>query len=144
MLCDVVSRESLPGSAPVRNPLVFPDLQIEEQGRIVEPALGRAAPVAGLGDLALVPLPAHGPAVKSVTAGTRLGHCPPACGRDVADRGLLTAIGRVRSRSVSRRDRSQSSDRYRSSRDLSRRDRSRSSDRYRSRRERSRSPSPLS
>ena len=28
-LCDVVSRESLPPSAPVRDPLVFPDLRIE-------------------------------------------------------------------------------------------------------------------
>ena len=54
----------------------------------MEPALGRAAPVAGLGDLALAPLPAQ--AVKSVVAGTRLGRCPPAYGR-----GLLTAIGCV-------------------------------------------------
>ena len=90
MLCDVVSRESLRRSAPVRNPLMFPDLRIEEQGRIVEPALSRAAPVAGLSDLALAPLPARGQAVESVVDGTRLGRCPPACGR-----GLLTAIGRV-------------------------------------------------
>ena len=95
MLCDVVSRESLPRSTPVRDPLVFPDLRIEEQGRIVEPALGRAAPVAGLGDLALTPLPAHGQTVESVVAGTHLGRCPPACGHGVTDRGLLTAIGRV-------------------------------------------------
>ena len=95
MLCDVVSRESLPRSAPVRDPLVFPDLRIEEQGRIVKPALGRAAPVAGLGDLALAPLPARGQAVESVVAGTRLGRCPPACGRGVTGCGLLTAIGRV-------------------------------------------------
>ena len=88
-----MSRESLPLS--VRDPLVFPDLRIEEQGRIVEPALGRAAPVAGLGDLALAPLPACGQAVESVVAGTRLGCCPPACSRGVTDRGLLTAIGRV-------------------------------------------------
>ena len=89
-LCDVVSRESLPRSALVRNPLVFPDLRIEELGSIVKPSIGRAAPVAGLGDLALAPLPARGQAVESVVAGTRLGRCPPACGR-----GLLTAIGRV-------------------------------------------------
>ena len=74
-LCDVVSRESLPRSAPIRNPLVFPDLRIEEQGRIVEPALGRAAPVAGLGNLA--PLTARGQAVESVVAGTRLGSLLP-------------------------------------------------------------------
>ena len=62
-LCDVVSRESLQRSAPVRDPPVFPDLRIEEQGRIVEPALGRAALVAGLVDLALTLLPALGQAV---------------------------------------------------------------------------------
>ena len=56
----------------------------------MELTLGRAAPVAGLGDLALAPLPARGQAVESVVAGTRLGRCPLACGR-----GLLTAIGRV-------------------------------------------------
>ena len=56
----------------------------------MEPALSRAAPVAGLGDLALAPLPAHCQAVESVIAGTRLGRCPPACGR-----GLLIAIGRI-------------------------------------------------
>ena len=94
-LCDVVSREILPGSAPVCDPLVFPNLRIEEQGRIVEPALGRAAPVAGLGDLALALLPARGPAVKSVVAGTRLGHCPPTCSRGGTDGGLLTTISRV-------------------------------------------------
>ena len=89
-LCDVVSRECLPRSTPVRDPLVFPDLRIEEQGRIVESALGWAAPVAGLGDLALAPLPARGQVIESVVTGTRLGRCPPACGR-----GLLTAIGRI-------------------------------------------------
>ena len=86
-LCDVVSRESLLRSTPVRDPLLFPDLRIEEQGRIVEPALGRAAPVAGLGDLALAPLLARGQAVEGVVAGTRHGRCPLACGRS-----LLTAI----------------------------------------------------
>ena len=63
---------------------MFPDL------RIVEPALGRAAPVAGLGDLTLALLPARGQAFESVVGWTRLGRCPPACGRC-----LLTAIGRV-------------------------------------------------
>ena len=78
-----MSRESLRRSAPVRDPPVFPDLRIEEQGRIVEPALDRAALVAGLGDLALAPLPARGQAVESVVGGPRLG------------RGLRTAIGCV-------------------------------------------------
>ena len=89
-LCDVVSRESLRRSASVRDLPVFPDLRIEEQGRIVEPALGRAALVAGLGDLALAPLSARGQAVKSVVGKTRIGRCPLASGC-----GLLTAIGRV-------------------------------------------------
>ena len=89
-LCDVVGLESFRRSAPVHDPLVFPHLRVEEQGRIVEPALGRAALVAGLDDLALALLPARGQAVESVVAGTRLGRCPPACGR-----GLLTAISRV-------------------------------------------------
>ena len=89
-LCDVVSRESLPWSAPVRDSFVFPNLRVKEQGRIVGPALGWAAPVAGLGDPALAPLPARGQAIESVVAGTRLGRCPPVYGR-----GLLTAIGRV-------------------------------------------------
>ena len=75
-LRDVVSLGSLPWSAPVRDPLVFPDPRIEEQGRNVEPALGWTAPVAGLGDLALALLPARGQAVESVVAGTRLGRCP--------------------------------------------------------------------
>ena len=76
-LCEVVSRESLRRSTPVRDPPVFPDPRIEEHGRIVEPALG---------DLALAPLPTRGQAVESVIGGTRLGG---------TDRGLLTAIGRV-------------------------------------------------
>ena len=94
-LCEVVSRGSLRRSAPVRDPPVFPNLRIEEQRRIVEPALGRAALVAGLGDLALAPLPARGQAVESIVSGTHLGRCPPACGRSVIGRGLLTAIDRV-------------------------------------------------
>ena len=94
-LCDVVSWESLPQCTPVRDPLVFPDLRVEEQGRIVEPALGWAAPVVGLGNLALAPLPARGQAVESVVAGTCLGCCPPACGRGVAGRSLRTATALV-------------------------------------------------
>ena len=90
MLCEVVSSESLLRSTPVREPPVFPDPQLEEQGRIVEPALGRAALVAGLVDLALAPLPARGQAVKSVVGGTSLGRCPSASGHS-----LLTAISRV-------------------------------------------------
>ena len=37
--------------------------------------------MAGLGDLALAPLPGRGQAVESVVDGTRLGRCPPTCGR---------------------------------------------------------------
>ena len=94
-LCEVVSWESLRRSAPVRDPSVFPDPWIEEQGRIVQPALSRAALVAGLVDLALAPLPVRGQAVESVVGGTRLGRCPPASGCGVTGHGLLTAIGHV-------------------------------------------------
>ena len=95
MLCDVVSRESLRRSAPIRDPPVFPNLWIEEQGRIVEPALGWPALVTGFVDLALAPLPARGQAIGSVVDGTHLVCCPSACGCGVTDHGLLTAIGRV-------------------------------------------------
>ena len=94
-LCEVMSRESLRRSAPVHDPPVFPDLRTEEQGRIVEPVLGRPALMTGLVDLAPAPLPARGQAVESIVDGTRLIRCPPACGRGGIDRGLLTAIGRV-------------------------------------------------
>ena len=43
MLCDVMSREKLRRTASFLDPPVFPDLRIEEQGRIIEPALGRTA-----------------------------------------------------------------------------------------------------
>ena len=87
-LCDVVSRESLRESAPILDPPVFPDLRIGEQGRVVEPALGRTALVTVPVVLAL--LTARGQAVESVGGGTRLDRCPPASGR-----GLRTAPGRV-------------------------------------------------
>ena len=94
-LCDVVSRESLRGSAPVLDPPVFPDLRIEEQGRIVEPALGRTALMTGPVVLALALLTACGQAVESVGGGTRLDRCPPASGHGVTSRGLRTAPSRV-------------------------------------------------
>ena len=53
-LCDAMSRESLWWSAPVLDPPVFPDLRIEEQGRIAGPALGRTPPVTGPVVLALL------------------------------------------------------------------------------------------
>ena len=43
MLCDVMSQEKLRRTAPFLDPPVFPNLRIEEQGRIVEPALDRTA-----------------------------------------------------------------------------------------------------
>ena len=89
-LCDAMSRESLWWSAPVLDPSVFPDLRIEEQGRIAEPALGQTAPVTGPVVLALALLTARGQAVESVGDGPRLVRCPPAIGR-----GLWTAPGRV-------------------------------------------------
>ena len=115
-LCDVVSRDSLRRFAPVLDPPMFPGLRIEEQGRIVGPALGRPALVTGPVDLALALF--------------------LACGRE--------RRRRASSRSLSSCERLRSSDRSRSRRVRSRRDhswhdRSRSSDRYRSRRQRSQS-----
>ena len=89
-LCNVVSRESLRRSAPVLDPPVFPDLRIEEQRRIVGPALGRPALVTDPVMLTLALLPARSQAVGSVGSGPRLGRCPPASGR-----GLWTAPVRV-------------------------------------------------
>ena len=111
----MVSRESLRWSAPVLDPPVFPDLRIEEQGRIAGPALGRPSLVTGPVVLALALLTACGQAVESVGGGPRLDRCPPASGRiafalalgetgldprietafDMTGRGLLTATGRV-------------------------------------------------
>ena len=59
-LCDVVSRESLRRSTPILDPPVFPDLRIEEQGRIAGLALGRPALVAVPVILALALLTARG------------------------------------------------------------------------------------
>ena len=95
-LCDVVSRESLRRSAPIFDSPVFPDLRIEEQGRIVGSPLGRPALVTGPVVLALALLPARGQAVESVGGGPRLGRCPPASGCcGVTGHGLRTAPGRV-------------------------------------------------
>ena len=58
-LCDVVNWESLLWSAPIRDPPVFPDLWIEEQGRIAEPALSRTALVIAPVVLALALLTAR-------------------------------------------------------------------------------------
>ena len=107
-LCDVVSRESLWRSAPVLDPLVFPDLWIEEQGRIAGLALGQPALVAVPVVLALALLTAHGQAVESVGGRPRLDRCPLASGRSQSsDRSRSR---RVRSRS--RGERLRSSDRY--------------------------------
>ena len=55
-LCNVMSRGKLRRPAPVLDPPVFPDLRIEEQGRILEPALGRTALVTVAAIFALAPL----------------------------------------------------------------------------------------
>ena len=114
-LGDVMSREKFRRTAPLLDPPVFPDLRIEEQGRIVELALGRTALVTMAVVLALTPLTVRGQAVESVEGGHPLGHCPPASGHDlriasalcacalvlgetaldVTSRGLLTATYRV-------------------------------------------------
>ena len=91
-LCDMVSRESLLWYAPVRDPPVFPDLWIEEQGRIAEPVLGRTALAIAPVVLALALLTARGQAVGGES---RLDRYPPANGRDVIGLGLRTAPDRV-------------------------------------------------
>ena len=55
-----MSREKFRWTAPFLDPPVFPDLRIEEQGRIVEPALGRTALVTVAVVLALTPLTVRG------------------------------------------------------------------------------------
>ena len=91
----MVSRESLLWSAPVHDLPVFPDLRIEEQGRIAEPVLGWTALAIAPVVLALSLLTARGQAVESVRGGSRLDRCPPANGRDVIGLGLWTAPDRV-------------------------------------------------
>ena len=121
-LRDVMSREKFRRTASLLDPPVFPDLRIEEQGRIAELVLGLTALVTVAVVLALAPLAVRGRERRRQSS-SRLRS---------SDRSRSR---RVRSRS--RGDRSRSSDRCR---DRSRRDRSRSSDRYRSRRQRSCSP----
>ena len=130
MLGDVMSREKFRWTAPFLDPPVFPDLRIEEQGRIVELALGRTALVTVAVILALALLTVRGQEVESVGGGHPLGLCPPVSGRDlriapapgtcalalgetgldpridagtvlgVTGRGLLTATGHVDSMRV--------------------------------------------
>ena len=71
---------------------MFPDLRIEEQGRIVELALGRTALVTMAVVLALAPLTVHGQAVESVGGGHPLSCCPPASSRAMRGRDLWIAL----------------------------------------------------
>ena len=88
-LGNVMSREKFRWTAPFLDPPVFPDLWIEEQGRIVELALGRTALVTVA--VALVPLTVRG-----------------------RERRRLSSSRSLSSRERSRRERSRSSDRSRS------------------------------
>ena len=118
-LCDVVSRESLWRFAPVLDPPMFPDLRIEEQGRIVGPTLGRPALVTGPVVLTLALLPARGRERRRRASSWSL-----------SSRERSQSSDRSRSlwvRSCSQGERSRASDHYRSRRDRFRRDRSRSS-----------------
>ena len=72
-LRSVMSREKFRKTAPLLDPPVFPDLRIEEQGRIVELALGQTALVTLAVILALAPLPVRGQEVESVGGGHPLG-----------------------------------------------------------------------
>ena len=86
-----MSREKFRWTSPFLDPPVFPDLRIEEQGRIVELALGRTALVTVAVVLALAPLTVCGQVVESVGGGHPLGRCPPASGRDAHGRDLRIA-----------------------------------------------------
>ena len=72
-------------------PLVVPDLQIEEHGRIRELVHGRVVLVTVAVILALTPLPVRGQEVESVEGGHRRGRSLPVCGRVAISRSLLTA-----------------------------------------------------
>ena len=76
-----MSQEKFRRTAPLFDPHVFPDLRIEEHGRIVELALGRTALVTVT--VVLAPLTIRGQAVESVKGGHPLGRCHPASGRDL-------------------------------------------------------------
>ena len=58
--CEVMRRESLRSSAPVRVPPWLPDLRLGEPGGCFEPALGRMALVTGLVAHAVAPLSVNG------------------------------------------------------------------------------------
>ena len=126
-LGDVVSRQRFRTTAPLLDPPVLPDPRIEEQGRIVELALGRTALMIVAVVLVLAPLTVCGRERRRRSSSWSL-----------SSRERSRSLDRLRSRS--RGDRSRSSDRYRSRRDRSRRERSRSNDHYQSRRQRARSP----
>ena len=131
---DVGIRGSLRHLAPAYYPPVVPDLRIEDQGRIRGLGHERVARVDVAVVVALAPLPVRGQEVESVVDGHRLRHSS----RARSHRERSRSSDRYRSRRGSSRFRS--SGRYRSRCDRSRRDRSRSVDRYRSRRQRTRSP----
>ena len=59
-LCEVMRRESLRSSAPVRVPPRLPDLWLGKPGRCFEPALGQMALVTGLVAHTVSPLSVHG------------------------------------------------------------------------------------
>ena len=82
-LGDVMSWEKFRRTASLLDPPMFPDLRIEEQGRIVELALGRTALVTVPVVLVLTPLTVRGQAVESVEGDHPLGRCPPASSRDL-------------------------------------------------------------
>ena len=103
-LGDVMSRERFRWAAPFLDPPVFPDLRIEEQGRIVELALGQTAVVTVAVVLALAPLTVRGQEVESAEAvilsvavlpqAVAIFGCALALGETCLDTGLTgTALG---------------------------------------------------
>ena len=137
---DVKIRGSRRPLAPALYPPAIHALRGVDRGRIRGLGLERVALVDVAVALALAPLPIRGQEGVSMGGGHRPRHALLVVAHAVSGRGLLTATAPRRGSSRSRRDRSRSSDRYRSRRDRSRREWSQSFDRYRSRRERARSP----
>ena len=89
-LRDVMSREKFRRTAPLLDPPVFPDLRIEEQGRIAELALGRIALVTVAVVLAL--LPVRGQEVESIGGSHPLGRCSPTSSSAASGRNLRITL----------------------------------------------------
>ena len=92
-LRDVISREKFRRPAPLLDPPVFPDLRIEEQGRIAELALGRTALVTVA--VVLAPLAVRGRERRRRSSSRLLSSRGLRIDTGTALGGLLTATDHV-------------------------------------------------